>query len=196
MRSFALLCAASVVVAGAIACSAPALAFTAPISVTEDSVLGYVGDYPTSDPAIKIGSDGESPFDPFGYGQDTSDGIVLNTNWTQIAGFNSWVNIGNDTYVIPACVSGVCENGPVPEEIGVWVFANTSWADFTPAAVNMWEGRELSDVVSVWNANGNAYISFNSITAPEPATWALIAIGFAGLGFASRRKMRSQPAVA
>ena len=165
----------------------PAMAFTGIVYYTEDIVSGIVVDYPTSSPAIVLASDGEArPFDPFGAGYDTSDGIQLNSNWTQIAG-NSWVNIGNDTYVIPACVGGTCENGPVPEDVGIWLFPGAAWGPQTPGAVYLmeWDGT-TSDIIKVWNDSHGAWISFNS-SVPEPSTWAMMLLGFAGLGFAGYR---------
>jgi hypothetical protein len=35
-----------------------------------------------------------------------------------------------------------------------------------------------------------------SLTAPEPSTWAMMVVGFAGLGFAGYRKSRKVAAVA
>jgi hypothetical protein len=63
--------------------SAPALAFTHSVSFLEDSTAGFVGPIPTAVPTITIASDGETHFDPFGAGYDTSDGIqfTAGTGW-------------------------------------------------------------------------------------------------------------------
>jgi hypothetical protein len=47
-------------------------------------------------------------------------------------------------------------------------------------------------IVTYNNANG-ANLLFNS-AIPEPSTWAMMLIGFAGLGFAGYRRAKAVPA--
>ena len=52
--------------------------------------------------------------------------------------------------------------------------------------------------VVVWADGAEDYTSARglSLAAPEPSTWAMMVIGFAGLGFAGYRKSRKAVAVA
>ena len=171
--------------------------------VQEDSATGYVGAIPTSSPAIMVGSDGESPFDPFGAGFDTSDGIQLNSNWAPdpayaaAFGKNGWQQLpGTFTWVLPACdANGVCENGNVFEPIAKWDYLpGGGWAPGTLSVYMLEAGGGLSDTVIVANDGVNgvgATITFNSNAVPEPATWAMMLVGFAGIGYAARRRLRT-----
>lgn len=64
--------------------------------------------------------------------------------------------------------------------------AGVSW-DFTGGAANNYYGTFQTDTLGAYNT-----VVFNLTTAvagvPEPATWAMIGIGFAGIGFAARRR--------
>jgi len=167
--------------------------------VTEDPTLGYVGVIPTSSPAITVASDGESHFDPFNAGYDTSDGIQLNANWApdpayaKAFGANGWVQLpGTYTWVLPACINGVCENGNVQEPIGKWDFiGGGQWQPGTLSVVMLDSNGTWSDSVLVANdgPNGGATITFNS-GVPEPAAWAFMLIGVAGVGYAARRSRK------
>jgi hypothetical protein len=52
--------------------------------------------------------------------------------------------------------------------------------------------------VIVWTDAGKDFTSAGglSLTAPEPSTWAMMVVGFAGLGFAGHRKARKAAAIA
>ena len=198
MRKYAWVGAAALVAGLTLGLGAPAMAFGV-LTVTEDPVNGWVGAIPTSSPAIMVGSDGESPFDPFGAGFDTSDGIVLNANWAPdpayaaAFGANGWQQLPNSfTWVLPACINHVCENGNVNEPIAKW--------DFTPGGV--WTADTLSirmldpdgkfsDLVLVANdgPGGTATILFNS-GVPEAGTWMMMTAGLAGLGLVARRSRK------
>jgi hypothetical protein len=191
--------ACAVLAAGLSVClSAPAMAFGVQ-KVTEDSVTGYVGDIPLSGPPVTVGSDGEAPFDPFGAGYDTSDGIVLNDGWSPDPAYAAafapgyWTQLpGTFTWVLPACNSSGCENANIVEPIAKWDFAGGGWEAGT-MSVEMFEadGVTLSDIVKVANdgPNGGATITFFSGT-PEPATWAMMLMGVAGLGAVLRNSRR------
>jgi hypothetical protein len=169
----------------------------------EDDVSGFVGNlleqnFPGSQ--YMIASDGESGFDPFGAGYDTSDGINFNNVphvWNQAAD-SHWNWLGGQTWVLPAS-SPTCgnENEPSCEPTGHWVSPD-AWV---PAAIGHFllfepDGRTLSDVLVTYNdANGanlkfysdpNPNVNLNAI--PEPAAWSMMLFGFFGLGAMLRGK--------
>ena len=196
MSKFVLMGAAALLASSAISMSSPAMAFGT-LKVVEDPVAGWVGAIPTSSPAIMVGSDGESPFDPFGAGFDTTDGIQLNSSWVPDPAYAAafakgyWTQLpGTFTWVLPACINGVCENGNVYEPIAKWDFApGSGWNPGTLSIVMYDPNGEWSDSVIVANdgPGGSATIKFISDGAPEPATWAMMLLGFAGIGYAIRR---------
>jgi PEP-CTERM motif len=165
--------------------------------VVEDATLGFVGAIPTSAPPIIVGSDGEAAFDPFGAGFDTTDGIVLNADWAPDPAFAAafgpglWTELpGTNTWVLPACIDGVCENGFVKEPIAKWDFLpGGQWGRGTLSIAMFDPDGTFSDFVGVANdgPNGGATITFSS-GVPEPAAWTMMLIGFAGIGYAARRR--------
>ncbi len=68
----------------------------------EDAANGFVGDFlekPFPGSQYIVASDGESAFDPFGAGYDTSDGLNFSNVghvWTQAAD-STWNSLGNQT---------------------------------------------------------------------------------------------------
>src|SRR5271167_1346849 len=80
-------CAFAAGLVASLAGTAPAMAQFGPgvnyIEGVDGTVIqqGSVVVIPTSVPPVYVASDGEVTFDPFGAGYDTSDGIVLNSNW-------------------------------------------------------------------------------------------------------------------
>jgi hypothetical protein len=161
----------------------------------EDSVTGFVGNMLEQNfPGTQyiIASDGESAFDPFHAGYDTSDGINFDNVphvWTQAAG-SIWTFLGNQTWVLPANLSGIgcgVENGTTCEPTGHWVSPDP----WVPQAIGHYllfeaDGTTLSDVLVTFNDANGANLEFfsdpNLNGVPEPATWAMMLLGFFGLG--------------
>lgn len=202
MRKFALVSATALVGSlMALGGSAiPAGAFTAPVTFVEGA-SGIVTAIPTASPAINIASDGEVAFFPFGATTDMSDAIQFTAGagvWTFVGPANNWTTPdGGATWFLPA----INENEPASESVGSWVFAGGSgWLPQTPSAVILTEGvgGPVSDIITLANngPGGAATITFVSDPiVPEPSTWAMMIIGFVGLGFAAYRTAR-RPAVA
>ena len=166
----------------------------------EDPVAGFVGPIPTSAPAITVASDGEAPFDPFGAGFDTSDGIELNAGWTPDPAYaaafaaGNWTQLpGTSTWVLPACIAGICENGPVPELIAKWDFLGGAWAPGTLGLLLYDSDGSFSDQITVANdgPNGTATITFKSDGAvPEPSAWVMMLSGIGAIGASLRMARR------
>jgi len=203
-------------------CTAPANAYN--IIGTEDQVNGFVGDLfggMFSNGPYSVASDGESYFNPYnwpGYNgnSDTSDGLnfsVVGYNWYQAAG-SIWTPNGYNSWVLPADLSSIgcgtenettCEprghfwspNAWVPAALGTWVILEWGKGDVD------WVGRPgWSDVIITYNdANNNANLLFYSDfvpngTIPEPSTWVMMLLGFAGLGFAGYRARKQTADIA
>ena len=160
--------------------------------------------------SLFIASDGEIVFDPFGFGADTSDGIILNaaagqtwtpdnTNgafnagyWTQIDGSYGGTLYPN-TWVLPASIAGCgAENEPVCEPIALFDYS----APLPQLSLIMLEpDGSYSDGIFIRNTgpNGNAVLLFASdpaVVTPEPSTWAMMILAFAGLGFLGYRSQQ------
>ena len=164
---------------------------------------------------LKIASDGEITFDPFGFGADTSDEIILiaaagqtwtpdNTNGAFNPGF--WTNIDGSyggasypgTWVLPASTPCGIENEPACEPIGVWDYS-APLPDLTLTLVEA-DGTTYSDAIRIRAnpLNGDAVLLFASdpSTIPEPSTWAMMLLGFAGLGYLRYRSQKRLAALA
>ena len=172
---------------------------------TEDNVNGFVGNFLTTFPGTSyiVASDGESSFDPFGAGYDTSDGLnfsAVGFVWTQAAD-SSWNSLGSQTWVLPAVIPGCgSENGTTCEPVGHFV-SPSAW---NPLAIGTWDIMEadgtLSDIIITSNnADGTADLKFYSdpsLSVPEPASWALMLVGFGSLGAMLRSNRRKAALVA
>jgi len=193
MRLATALLAASAVSFGALAISAPARA-TAFITTicTETASGGCVQELPVGGTTVTVASDGEAPFDPFGAGYDTSDGIQLDAQWVpkKTIGWNQLPN--SNTWVLPACDgSGSCENGKVDEPIGEWRVPDQALSvNLAIFKIREADGS-LSDVIKMFNSNGGVDVTFDSSpggAVPEVSTWALMLLGVGVTGAMLRRR--------
>jgi hypothetical protein len=144
-----------------------------------------------------VASDGETSFDPFGAGYDTSDGLNFSQVgfvWDQAAD-SHWNPLGSQTWVLPAAL-GPCgsENEPKCEPIGHFI----SPSPWSPGAIGTWiildsPGGAVSDIILTYNTVNGAELKFFSdptLSVPEPSTWALMLTGFVGLGATLRGRRK------
>jgi hypothetical protein len=174
-------------------------------SLTANSVNGFVGDLFNDNSPYIVASDGESPFDPFGFGSNTSDGLNFSNVvdvWNQAPG-SVWTNIGFQTWVLPADLTPFgcgTENEPTCEPVGHFISPSDPWQ---PQAIGTWDildaNGSLSDQIITFNSDGNANLLFFSdpnLTTPLPAALPLFAAGLGGLGLLGWRRKRKAQAVA
>ncbi len=187
---------ASAAVAACLVGASAATAGTTIIGV--EGPNGFVGNFLESAfPGTQyiVASDGEGGFDPFGAGYDTSDGLNFSNVgfiWNQAAD-STWNSLGNQTWVLPANL-GPCgqENEPVCEPVGHFI-SPSSW---NPAALGTWvilePGGAISDIIVTYNtANGGELKFYSDPSIPEPSTWALVLIGFVGIGATLRGRHKA-----
>jgi hypothetical protein len=67
-----------------------------------------------------------------------------------------------------------------------------NFLDVTASGIFNWDGFAPTPGIFEFSAQGNNVTSFSlsAQAVPEPATWALMLLGFAGIGFAMRRRTR------
>jgi hypothetical protein len=152
---------------------------------------GFVGSLfgPNADFGYNVASDGEAAFDPFGAGHDTSDGLNFSSvgfTWLQ-ADDSHWESLGNQTWDLPADL-GPCgvENNVICEPVGHFISPGAPWnPGFTGTWLILDSNGALSDKIVTFNTNVGAELRFFSdptFSIPEPSTWAMMLIGFFGLG--------------
>jgi hypothetical protein len=76
--------------------------------------------------------------------------------------------------------------------VGADINAALGNADFSSGTFQLSLG--VNSITGTWlagpNANGSGDFDFIASSVPEPSTWAMMVLGFAGLGFAGYRKSR------
>lgn len=143
-----------------------------------------------------VASDGEVVFRPFGATFDTSDGLDFSGVpfvWNQSKD-SVWTNIGHQTWVLPASTPCGSENEPKCEPVGHF-WSPSSW---TPLAIGTWKilespGGGVSDVIVTYNSKRGAEARFFSDPIggiPEPTTWAMLLLGFFGMGAVLRGRRK------
>jgi PEP-CTERM motif len=119
-----------------------------------------------------------------------SDGSVLVTGVTgtidgqTIAGFSH--SLGEDQLIFPAGTEVVDGNG-----LGFRLSNNETVAIFEDSF--KLPAGEFKDVTSAVAPNDNGFGTFTVTAVPEPSTWAMMILGFLGLGFVAYRR-RNQTA--
>jgi hypothetical protein len=171
------------------------------VQVVRETSDGYVGAIPGSDPQILVGSDAESPFDPFGVGFDTSDEIQLNQDWAPLPnnGWSAATNVANVWYA-----SAAGENEPKNEAIGRWYFTpGGGWTAGTKSLLIL-DDDGVSDFIRIANngPGGTATITFRSdplpqnVGVPEPAEWGMLLMGIGMIGAVARTLRRKEAVTA
>ena len=194
--------------AAAVAGSAPAYAFNA--TCTEDTntgcVIAFAGGSAGSYFAFSDGDSGTA--DPFNFGfTGYSDAILMGeaSGWTQIG--SGWTAT-TGTYNGQTTPAWYTAGGSEP--VGLFQFTGP-WSGLPASgvfSVGIYEApgdivpgtNGVSDIILAYNVNGMARIAFYSgdsnVTIPEPATWAMLLLGFGGLGFAGYRARKRTAALA
>ena len=155
---------------------------------TEDPGTGCVIQLPVGGTTIYVASDGETPFDPWGSGLNTSDGIALDSVWQFDSGAG-WVACpgctnppfaGANIWVLP-------EGGP--EAIGYWDAPGNSWSVSSFTYTILEPDGSISDTITIGNfgPGGDAAIAFRS-GVPEPGSMFLLGSGLLGLAGMLKRK--------
>lgn len=167
---------------------------------TEGGSTGFVGNFIESifpGTHYLVASDGESSFDPFGAGYDTSDGINFNDvgfEWFQAAD-SHWNFVGGQTWVIPAADPGPgcgAENNNTCEMIGHFISPSAWNPSILGVYLIMDADGSIGDRITAFNTAKGAELTFESDPlksgAPEASTWAMMLVGFGGLGAMMRRR--------
>lgn len=172
------------------------LSFGGTVLCTESDSSGCVQQLfnTESGPNAIVASDGESSFDPFGVGSDTSDQIQFTSaNWLPESS-NGWTQFNSTTWFAPASSSCGSENEPSCEATGAWYLPGVQWSEGQVGVYTMLDsdGVTISDVIVLDNAgpDGSAEIQFSSdpTLIPEPASLGLVGLGALGLAALRRRR--------
>ena len=173
---------------------------------TEDAVSGCSGSILTASPAIIVGSDGESPFDPLGLGFDQSDYIhfAAGTGWTIQSGTPGWQPFtladGSYGWALPANLTSIgcgIENETTCEPTATFYFTpGSGWNAGTPENQYILDADgSVSDYLHVANfgPNGEAAIYFASDPSfvgpvPEPGSVLLLLTALSAVGLKFGKK--------
>ena len=156
---------------------------------TEDSVNGCVAAIPTSAPPSFLASRGDSFFDPFGSGIDSSDQVQLSGLWLPDPAFAAafgpglWTEINPGLWILPASAHS--------EPFAKWYSPGIPWTAGTPDVVWILEADgTLSDVAYLRNdgPGGGATLTFGSV--PEPGSAGLTLAGVAAVAISRRKRSR------
>jgi uncharacterized protein (TIGR03118 family) len=113
---------------------------------------------------------------PSGFGQFAGDLLVGNF---------SYLNIGISAFDL---ATGAFE-GTIPIDVGAGNTPGGLWA--LGFGTGMGNGGDLNTLYFTDGIDGETHGLFGAISAvPEPSTWAMLLLGFAGLGFAFRQSRR------
>jgi hypothetical protein len=159
---------------------------------------GFVGSIPGTVGAntalgIQVASDGEAPFHPFGIEFDVSDAIQFNNPGAIPFSVNLWQEVAPGLWALPASL-GACgdENEPICEPVGQWFVPGI---EIQPGQWSILDAEgNVSDVITLSPTPNGMLLSFASdpLGVPEPAIWAMMLIGFFGVGTMMRRGSNGQ----
>jgi hypothetical protein len=162
----------------------------APVHVigTEDPADGFVGSlFPAGSPYL-VASDGELPFRPFGVPDPVSDALdfnQVNDLWVQ-APDSHWLEVSHQTWVIPE--DPACEGKPGCEPVGHFT-SKVLWpANWIGTWIILDPDGSIGDKIVTFNRGNLAHVRFTSDPVPEVSTWALMLLGFGGVGATLRSR--------
>jgi len=156
---------------------------------TEDAADGFIGElFPGG---YLVASDGELPFRPFGVPDPVSDAIDFNSvsfPWVQ-APDSHWTEVSHQTWVVTE--DPACKDKPGCEPPGHFT-SPTPWnPGFTGKWIILDPDGAVGDIIWTFNTPNGAELRFYSDpSVPEVSTWALMLLGFGGVGATLRRKTK------
>lgn len=152
--------------------------------------------------SIYVASDAEVFFDPFGFGADTSDGIIVPANYAFMGG-NGWMKLANSlavfpnsqTWVLPSDLTSIgcgTENEPTCEPTITFQNPLPFGADVVGTyIINETDGSTLSDQVILANVGGVGVVSFQSDPTLTPEPDSVLLLGAALVAVASFKRKYS-----
>ena len=134
---------------------------------------------------------------------DEARSAVLTQNWP-INGFDSTVNIGGglsqESLVINSLQFAITPGNPpnlafAPVGVSNAFLFNSAGGFDVPASMALKNASEPNSYSDFGAAGGPTY-QIPVAAVPEPSTWAMIILGFAGMGFMAYRRSRKDQALA